>query len=272
MTIAILALITLFEGVRRVPQGSVLLQRVLFGPWRVRPGPSSLPQTRRNRLQLLSWWSPFVSTIVLAPHNSPGTWTLESLQQHLDEQRQTLLDLRILGIAILPALVIGLPLALDRFGAVGFFVALSAVGLLCLVVLEAMYSAARALGKTRKAAFGWAVPFLSPFAAPRAAEVLIEEAVRGAPPGLVVRAVLPFEEFLRWVRPYAYDQSHGETVDPRFLAGLDRRELERSLAPPETGTLWCPRCGAAFLHGERCSDCGVALLAFASPAMAGPVA
>ena len=265
MTIVILALITLFEGVRRVPSGSVLLQRALFGPWRARPS-----SARGNRLQLLSWWSPFFSTIVLVPHNS-RTWKLEPLEQRLEEQRQTLLDLRILGMAILPVLVIGIPLALDRFGAVGFFVALGVVGLLCLVVVEAMYSAARTLGKTRRGALGWAVPFLSPFAAPRAADVLIEEAVRDVPPGLVARALLPFDEFLRWVRPHAYDSR------PELLTGLDRRELEQALAPPVPAfggdaALWCPRCGATYLHGDTCSECGVALLTFASPQVAGPVA
>ena len=259
MTIVILALITLFEGVRRVPPGSVLLQRALFGPWRARPS-----SPRGTRLQLLSWWSPFFSTIVLAPHNSTGKCKLESLEQ-------TLLDLRILGIAILPVLVIGIPLALDRFGAVGFFVALGVVGVLCLVVVEAMYSAARALGKTRREALGWAVPFLSPFAAPRAADVLIEEVVRDVPPGLAARALLPFDEFLRWVRPHAYDSK------PELLTGLDRRELEQALAPPVPAlggeaALWCPRCGATYVHGDTCSECGIALLTFASPQVAGPVA
>src|SRR5437879_13201540 len=41
VTIAILALLTLIEGMRRVPAGSVVLRRVRLGPWTVaRPEPA----------------------------------------------------------------------------------------------------------------------------------------------------------------------------------------------------------------------------------------
>jgi len=61
VTIVFLALLTLIEGVRRVPRGSVVLHRVLFGQWTVEP-----PETG-DRVRLLSWWSPLASAIVLAP-------------------------------------------------------------------------------------------------------------------------------------------------------------------------------------------------------------
>lgn len=268
MTIAILALVTLLEGIRRVPRGSLLLRRVLFGTWRVRP---VSPAMAHDSLQLLSWWSPIVSTIMLRPLPPPETapkprpWKIDAVRGRLEEHRHTLLDVRVLGLAALLSLVVGIPLAVDRLGAQGFFFALGLLGIICFFVFERMYAAARALGKTRKAALSWSIGSFSPFAAPRAAEVLLEELVRDMPPGLVARVLLPFAEFLAWVRPHAYDSSQGAPADSRLLAGLDPAELKQSLAPPDPalaigGQLWCPRCGATFVQADACSECGIALL------------
>ena len=93
MTIAILALLTLIEGMRRVPAGSVVLRRVLFGLWTVeRPEPA-------ERLRLLSWWSPIVTTIVLAPRQSYQKTSVTDLRARLDgrELYTPLFDLRVLG-------------------------------------------------------------------------------------------------------------------------------------------------------------------------------
>ncbi|MGH7520923.1 MAG: hypothetical protein ACREMI_06565 [Gemmatimonadales bacterium] len=269
MTIAILALVTLLEGIRRVPRGSLLLRRVLFGAWRVRPAP---PAMTDDSLQLLSWWSPIVSTVILRPPRAetspkPKAWKVGPVRARLEQHRQTLLDLRVLGLAALLGLVVGIPLAIDRMGAQGFFFALGLLGVICFFVCERMYAAARAMDKTRKAAFSWVIGSFSPFAAPRAAEVLLEELVRDIPPGLVARVLLPFAEFLAWVRPHAYDSSQGAPADARFLAGLDPAELKQSLAPPDPavaigGQRWCPRCGATFVEADACSDCGIALLPF----------
>ena len=270
MTIAILALLTLLEGIRRVPRGSLLLRRVLFGTWRARPAPQAIAP---NSLQLLSWWSPVVSTIMLRPPAEtapkPQVWKIDAVRKRLEAHHHTLIDLRVLGLAALVALVVGMPLAIDRLGTQGFWTALGLLGLICFFVFERMYTAARALGKTRKAAVSWAIGSFSPFAAPRAAEVLLEELLCDMPPGLIARVLLPFSEFLAWVRPYAYDSSQGASVDTRFLAGLDPAELKQSLAPPDPtvavgGQLWCPRCGATFLQADACSECGVALLPFDS--------
>ena len=267
MTIAILALLTLLEGIRRVPRESLLLRRVLFGAWRARPAPQALAP---NSLQLLSWWSPVVSTIMVRPPAEaaakPKAWKIDAVRTRLEEHRLTLLDLRVLGLAALVGLVVGMPLAIDRLGTQGFVFALGLLGIICFFVFERMYAAACTLGKTRKAAFSWAIGSFSPFAAPRAAEVLLEELLRDIPPGLVARVLLPFAEFLDWVRPYAYDSSQDAQADARFLAGLDPAELKQSLAaPPDAavaigGQLWCPRCGATYLQADACAECGVALL------------
>jgi len=257
VTIAILALLTLIEGMRRVPAGSVVLRRVLFGPWTVeRHEPA-------ERLRLLSWWSPIMTTIVLAPRESYQKTSVKELRARLDgrELYTPLFDLRVMGAAELVVLVLGLPLALQRFGALGFFVALGAVVLLCLTIFTALFFSARSLGRRWR----WAFPFLSPFAAPKAAEALLEEAVRDVPPAVVGRALLPVDAFLVWMRPFVYDASNGGQVDRRFLDGLNLKELRASLAERPTSQngqgLWCPRCGATFIHGDSCSECGVHLVA-----------
>ncbi len=122
MTIVFLALLTLIEGVRRVPRGSVVLHRVLFGQWTVeQPEPG-------GRLRLLSWWSPFMSTIVLAPRPKYQRTDAAAVRAQLEgrELYTALFDLRVLGVLELIVLVLGLPLALQRFGALGFLAALGA--------------------------------------------------------------------------------------------------------------------------------------------------
>jgi len=258
VTIAILALLTLVEGMRRVPAGSVVLRRVLFGPWTVeRPEPA-------ERLRLLSWWSPIMTTIVLAPRPSYQKTSVKDVRARLEgrELYTALFDLRVLGAVELVVLVLGLPLALQRFGAMGFFVGLGVVLLLCLTIFTALVLSGRTLGKRWR----WAFPFLSPFSASRAAEVLLEEALHDVPPAVAGSALLPADAFLVFVRPFVYDASNGGDVDRRFLEGMNLKELRAALAQRPGGTsqngqgLLCPRCGATFIHGDSCSECGVHLV------------
>ena len=253
MTVAILALLTLIEGMRRVPAGSVVLRRVLFGPWTVeRPEPA-------ERLRLLSWWSPIMTTIVLAPRDAYQKTSVEQLRERLTSRElyTPLFDLRVLGSLELVALVVGLPLAMQRWGALGFLIAIGAVLLLCVTIYLALGFSA----------LGWrrAFPFLSPFGAPRGAEALLEAWLRDVPPAIVSSVLVPPHTFLEWMRPFMYDASNGGEVDRRFLDGLNLKELRASLAqrpPSQNGQqgLWCPRCGATFIHGDSCSECGVRLV------------
>ena len=253
MTIAILALLTLIEGMRRVPAGSVVLRRVLFGPWTVeRPEPA-------ERLRLLSWWSPIMTTIVLAPRDAYQKTSVTELRERLTSRElyTPLFDLRVLGTLELVALVVGLPLAMQRWGAMGFLVAIGAVLLLCVTIYLALGFSV----------LGWrrAFPFLSPFGAPRAAEALLEASLRDVPPAIVSSALVPPQTFLEWMRPFVYDASNGGEVDRRFLDGLNLKELRASLAQRPASQngqqgLWCPRCGATFIHGDSCSECGVRLV------------
>lgn len=261
MTIVFLALLTLIEGVRRVPRGSVVLHRVLFGQWSVGP-----PEPG-ERLRLLSWWSPLMSTIVLAPRQKYRRTDADAVRKQLEgrELYTALFDLRILGVVELLALVLGVPFALGRFGALGFFAALGVVLLLCLTIFAALAFSARALGKSWRTSLGWAFPYLSPFAAPRAAEVLLEETLRDVPPSVASSALLPADAFLRWVRPIVYDAHNGREVDRHLLAGLDLSALDASLASHNGEEMWCPRCGATFVQGESCSECDIQLVPAGTP-------
>ncbi|HEY3221785.1 MAG TPA: hypothetical protein VGJ80_13725 [Gemmatimonadales bacterium] len=264
MTFVFLALLTLIEGVRRVPRGAVVLHRVLWGQWRVEPPEAG------ERLRLLAWWSPLMSAIVLKPREQYQRTDAGAVRAQLEgrELYTALFDLRVLGVVELIVLVLGLPFALQRFWAIGFLVALAAVLLLCLTIFTALAFSARTLGKPWRAALRWSFPYLSPFAAPRGAEVLLEEAVRDVSPAIASSVLLPADAFLLWVRPFVYDASKGAEVDRRLLEGLNLGELRTALAqsPPPTSqngkALWCPRCGATFIHGESCSDCGIPLVPF----------
>src|SRR5882762_3979270 len=143
VTIVFLALLTLIEGVRRVPRGSVVLHRVLFGPWTVEPPEAG------ERVRLLAWWSPLTSAIVLAPRQKYRRTDPDAVRAQLEgrDVYTALFDLRVLGIVELLALVLGVPFALQRFGALGFFAALGAVLLLCLTIFAALAFSAHGLGK-----------------------------------------------------------------------------------------------------------------------------
>ena len=263
MTIVFLALLTLIEGIRRVPRGSVVLHRVLFGQWTVDP-----PEPG-DRVRLLSWWSPLMSTIVLAPRQKYGRTDADAVRAQLEgrDLHTALFDLRVLGVVELLVLVLGVPFALQRFGALGFLAALGAVLLICLTIFTALAFSAHGLGKPWRAALRWSLSYLSPFAAPRGAEALLEEALRDVPPSVASGALLPADAFLRWVRPIVYDARNGREVDRGLLEGLDLKELGASLAgASQNGSgMVCPRCGATFVQGESCSECDIQLVPAGSP-------
>ena len=122
-----------------MPRGSVVLHRVLFGPWAVEP-----PEPG-ERLRLPAWWSPLMSAIVLAPRTQYERTDAAALRAQLEGRTlyTALFDLRLLGVVELFVLVLGLPFALQRFGALGFFAALGAVLLLCMTIFIARRCAGR---------------------------------------------------------------------------------------------------------------------------------
>lgn len=257
---AILAAVVVLEGVRRVPAGAVLARRFVFGDWRVWGSKTVDP-----RYQLLSWCPPFVTTIVLASASANPTSDPNEVRVRLEAIRSQVSQLRLAGGAVLVALVLGVPAAVGWFGGGGFLMALYILLVLSASTAAIGFVGMRRISKSDKAALRWALPLVSPFAAPRAAEALMEEAARGMSPALIVQRLLPPVEFLRWLRPHAYDLLHGHaTAESGLLGGLRPTVLEEALArtePLEPGTTrCCDRCGLSFTFGDACPDCGVPLL------------
>ncbi len=258
---AILAAVVVLEGVRRISPGAVLARRFPFGSWKVWDS-----RTIDPRYQLLSWAPPFVTTIVLAPSDADPSPDPHEVAVRLDAIRSQLLPLRVAGGVVLVTLVLGVPAAIGFLGSGGFLMALYVLLVLSASTAAIAFVGARHLMKSDKAALRWALPLVSPFAAPRAAEALLEEAARGTPPALFAQRLLQPKEFLQWLRPHAYDvlRGHGTEV-PGLLGGVPHAMLEealREVEPAGSGaTRRCERCGQSFIFGESCPDCGVPLVA-----------
>jgi hypothetical protein len=125
------------------------------------------------------------------------------------------------------------------------------------------FLALRRLSVPRRAALGRASVLLSPFAAPRAAELVLEATADGVPPAAVLRELLQPDTFAEWARPRAFDVLRG-VPDSELEAVLSPEALASLVSAPPPGPpgAFCPRCGARFRDGiTTCAACeGVALL------------
>ncbi len=262
--VAVLAAVTLLEGIQRVPANALIARRSVGGSWRVWQARQFGP-----KYQLLSWWPPFYTSLVL-PLPAAGTLTDEAAARaRLDLAAPWLPDLRLLGGIALLALVFGVPAAIAQYGGFGFIVSVTFVFVLSIAIATMAFVAARPLATSRAAAARWAAHLLSPFAAPRAAEALLQQAACGMPPALVVQYLLPKNEFLAWLHPYAYDVSNEAATESDVLvSGLGSEVLRLALQwqkPMDGGaTLRCARCGASFSRGSVCPDCAIDLIPHAS--------
>jgi hypothetical protein len=250
-TALLLAAVTLLEGFRRVPAGAMLVTRLLAGPW-IHQG-----ETRSSGLRLASWFSPFVLHLVLPPV-SPGD-SSKDLRRRWRRVRRWLPMLRIVGMLHWLLLVLGLPLAVARWSWLGLILALSLVFsctiLLAILSAVALDQAVLARAEIVKHVRG----LLSPFAAPRATEIVVEAALAGAPPLEVLRLLLPPDDYWLLLRPLAYDVERG-TLSPLLLEGVPDRVIQTALnsrPEGEEASPYCPRCGQTYQSTiERCDDCG----------------
>jgi hypothetical protein len=263
-TVILLAAVTWLDGVRRVPIGAVAFRRVLGDEWTVveaaEPG-----QTWR----LVSWWSPFMLALVVPPGGIPDVQaprdrTDDALASRLARAGRVLLGLRALGASVLVGIVIGLPAAIARFGSSGFAAAIAGVLLLALATAVAASCVLRGFGYRWRRAARLAAPLLWPFGAPRAAEVVLEQAIAGAPPLMVARRLLGAAGFATWIRPQAYDALRGEGSAREFTAALSALVGRPGLAtivqtPPancEAGEYYCVRCARVYQAGTAiCAEC-----------------
>jgi hypothetical protein len=270
-TVVILAAITWLDGLRRVPDGALVLQCVLHGPWTVadeEPDP---------RWQLVSWWSPLQLALVV-PRGGvvPGVdaprqaLTDDALAERLSRSRYLIATLRVLGAVTIVGIVLGIPGAVARSGAWGFFVALLGVLLLSFVTWVVVAVSMKRDGRSWRRAMGIAAPLLYPFTTPRAAELVLAEAIAGAPPIVVARQLLGRAGFLAWVRPHAYDALRGRAkpIDAATLTSLLGRPSLTAIvgatpAQCEPGEGYCPRCARTYRPGTpTCAHCdGLRLVA-----------
>lgn len=255
-TVGVLALVVLLDGLRKLPADALILRSVLGGPWYpvessgIRPG-----------WRIVSLWPPISRHIVLSrrvasPHPPDVIGRLRALGWAAPV-------LTGLGCLSLGALVLGVPIAAAHFGGWGFVGGAVIAELVAVVSSVIAFSALRRLHFPRSAAARRAAVLLSPFAAPRAAELVLEAAVEGLEPVAVLRALLPDAAFDAWLRPRAYDTLQGKT-DPMLRADLAREPLAVVVGarPPGVSGLYCPRCGQSYRDGaSACGGCdGVGLV------------
>lgn len=246
-TFWILAALTAWEGVRRVPAGAVLLRHAAGYAWHPAGGPYAAPGWR-----LASWLSPLVCHVVL----TPGAGTGRAVPRHLG---RWVTLLRLPGAAALVALVVGVPLLTPTAGTRGFFVAaaiaLGASG----VTAAASVVALRRMGVAWKPALRDGAGILSPFTAPRAPEIVLARALEGVALVDALRALLPPDAFAEWARPLAYDLSRAPAgAEAEALLPVSEAAAILRIAPAGSvaGDVYCARCGRVYLPtATACRAC-----------------
>jgi hypothetical protein len=260
-TAAVLVALVTLEGVRRVPPGALVLRRSLVGTWEVAARGGDRPAWR-----FVSWYPPLWTTLLLPPATGTAR-SHRSGPERLAAGGPWIAALRASGALTLLGLV-AIPVAAVRLTAAGVVLVMAAVLLAAIATAGLGWWARRRLGLARRPAFA----ALSPFAAPYAAERLLEELTAGLTPLAVARALLPAARFETWIRPRVYDAAAGAT-DAELdgvLARSARAAVLAAPARPADAAVYCPRCGAVYQHAPACADCdGVATRAFdAGPAEA----
>jgi hypothetical protein len=255
--VALFAALVLLEGLRRVPAGALVMRGT--GPFGWKPPGDPEPRTR---WRLVSWWSPIAPALVLPRVDAAATIPTDDIQARLAVARRATPLLTACAAFTLAALIIGLPVASARYGAVGFFVGVAALFALALTNAGAGALALRRLvpPPPRTRVLAWC----SPFAAGRVLEGVYEAALAGASQAQAVRALAGDEIFAKWSRARAYDALYGATHDPDLRAAADEATLRAIVAAPPAdgadGVSFCRRCAATWVVREgACPACAVPL-------------
>jgi len=254
--VGVLALVVLVDGLRKLPADAVILRSVLGGPWYPVEPTKSRPGWR-----IVSLWPPLSRHIVLFRQATPPD--LAAAADRLHALGWTAPALIVLGWLSLGSLVLGVPIAAARFGGWGFVGGAVVVELVAMVSAAIAFHALRRLQLAPSAAARRAAVLLSPFAASRAPELVLEAAVECLQPVAVLRALLSDSAFDAWLRPRAYDALQGN-ADSLLLADMTSEPLAVVVGtrPPGISGLYCPRCGQSYRDGAAtCSGCeGVGLV------------
>jgi hypothetical protein len=255
--VAVFAALVLLEGLRRVPAGALVLKGSGPGDWRPQAEPEPRPRWR-----LISWWSPIAPALLLPPLGGAPTLQRGALEARLHLVRRVAPWLAVSAGATLLALILGLPVATARFGAVGFLAGTAIVLALAITNACAGTFALRRLGSATRR--GQILAWCSPFAAGRVLEVVFETALAGASPAQAVRELAGERVFATWCRRRAYDVVLQGVHDPDLRAAADQATLEAIVASPPHdvagGASFCPRCAATWrISNGACPTCTVPL-------------
>jgi hypothetical protein len=255
-TAILLAAVTVLEGFRRVPARTAIVSRIGTSPW------TWEGEIHAGGLRLVSWASPFLLHLLLPPADTAPP--PPDLRRRWRRVRRWFPLLRCFAALEWLLLVLGVPLAIAQWGRVGLVLAVGGVfqGALLLAILSACSLEQARLPEARIIRAVRAL--LSPFAAPRAPEIVAESALAGAAPLEALRMLLPAREYSALLRPLAYDIEH-QGLDPAILASVPARVVRTILngQPPDSaGAPFCPRCERTYQrHMERCEECeGVPLV------------
>jgi hypothetical protein len=255
--VAVLLLLTSLEGARRVQAGTIIFRRTLLGPWQAQ---DPIPRTR--------WGLPAPLTpLVMAIGASGESATLAPNPHAMFAQYHSTIQpvrvLRVLGIAQLMALLIGIPLGAGRWSGAGFLTALALTLFLSVVIALVARRALAHLPAAEGRGIGTWLSLLNPFSAASAAQTVLQEALRSGPPAYVAHLLLPCAAFRAWVRPLVYDVLQGaeHAAVSALLGEAEMRALVDQ--PPEAeadAASYCRRCGVASRRQEgECSSCRIAL-------------
>jgi hypothetical protein len=260
--VAVFAALVLLEGLRRVPAGALVIRGMGPTGWR----PLGTPEPR-PRWRLISWWSPIVPALVLAPLEGRTAVRAADLEVRLKAATRAAPWLTGSAAITLLGLIVGLPVASARFGAIGFLAGAALVLTLAVANAAAGAFTLRRLGSPRRR--GQLLAWCSPFAAGRVMEGVYEAALAGASQAQAVRALAGEDLFATWSRARAYDLVITRAEDPDLSAAADEATLSAIVAarPLEghAGASFCPRCAATWVLSEGpCPACGVPLMSLAA--------
>jgi hypothetical protein len=272
-TSAVLAVVYVAEGFRRVPAGAVVARRMLWSDWS-----ADLESAPIARWRLVSYLPPFTTAIVIPAWSGDnaagirGARSVARTSRSVGGWRSVLLTSS--SVLLLTLLILGLPAAAASRGSLGFLIALAALFLLCAVQAVLVARAISALSPVSQSALSpvslspvsllrRTFPLLSPFKTPRAAEVLLEARMQRLGPIRALRGLLPRAEFDRQFRHVVYDY---------LISGQPNAELQTALAiddmrallstSPEHDGPYCPRCGRTYVPAAGvCTTCEIGLVA-----------
>jgi len=178
---------------------------------------------------------------------------------------------RVLSLAALAWLVVGVPVFTGSCGWIGLAFSISWLLFFSAILAACTALSLRRCGMPRRAALLASLGLLNPFSSHRAAELVQLQVVAGVPRLAVAYVLLGEERFVRELRTLVFDAFHstGSSNDRDVLLCLiDAERIEALLQTSivcDEGENFCPRCGTRFNASvSQCSDCEVPLSVCAS--------